>query len=229
MKLSSRMLLSFNAGYVDTSGFLALQGMFTAHVTGNFVTFGAALVLGTSGAIHKLLALPMFCLVVVGTRLLGLALAARGLPDLTILNAIKLGLLVVASIVALELGPFPGGDGWPGMLMGMILVSAMAIQNAVHRTHQSDMPPSTMMTGSVTQIMLDLIDLTRPIPEASRQAARLRLGRLSWKVSAFALGCGLAALLFAHVGMWCFAIPPVAVAAQFLRGLRDDPPALAKA
>ena len=37
------LLLSFTAGYVDTAGFLALQGLFTAHVTGNFVTLGASL------------------------------------------------------------------------------------------------------------------------------------------------------------------------------------------
>ena len=43
-------LLSFNAGYVDTAGFLALGGLFTAHVTGNFVTLGATLVHGTAGA-----------------------------------------------------------------------------------------------------------------------------------------------------------------------------------
>ena len=41
------LLLSLNAGFVDTAGFLALQGLFTAHVTGNFVTLGASLVLGT--------------------------------------------------------------------------------------------------------------------------------------------------------------------------------------
>ena len=35
-------LLSFNGGYVDTIGCLSLQGLFTAHVTGNFVTIGAA-------------------------------------------------------------------------------------------------------------------------------------------------------------------------------------------
>jgi len=43
------VLLSVNAGYVDTAGFLALHGLFTAHVTGNFVTLGAALVMPLAG------------------------------------------------------------------------------------------------------------------------------------------------------------------------------------
>jgi uncharacterized membrane protein YoaK (UPF0700 family) len=46
-------LLGFVAGFVDTAGFLGLQGLFTAHVTGNFVTLGAALVLGTHGVVAK--------------------------------------------------------------------------------------------------------------------------------------------------------------------------------
>jgi hypothetical protein len=72
-------LLSFNGGFVDTAGFLGLQGLFTAHVTGNFVTLGAALVFGTHGVIGKLLALPEFVLVVVLARVIGLALRRRGL------------------------------------------------------------------------------------------------------------------------------------------------------
>jgi hypothetical protein len=42
------VLLSVTAGYVDTAGYVALQGLFTAHVTGNFVTLGASPVSGTS-------------------------------------------------------------------------------------------------------------------------------------------------------------------------------------
>jgi Protein of unknown function (DUF1275) len=65
-------LLSFNGGFVDTAGFLGLQGLFTAHVTGNFVTLAAALVLGTHGVVVKLLALPEFvrerCGVLSGSR-----------------------------------------------------------------------------------------------------------------------------------------------------------------
>ena len=48
-------LLSLNAGFVDTVGFLGLQGLFTAHITGNFVTLAAGLVTGpgcAAAAIH---------------------------------------------------------------------------------------------------------------------------------------------------------------------------------
>ena len=54
MKIALPTLLSFNGGYVDTAGYLALQGLFTAHVTGNFVTIAAALAFGTSGVVTKL-------------------------------------------------------------------------------------------------------------------------------------------------------------------------------
>src|SRR5258708_2806840 len=56
--------LSFVAGFVDTFGFIALFGLFTAHVTGNFVLIGAAIVSPGPGVVAKLLALPVFMAVV---------------------------------------------------------------------------------------------------------------------------------------------------------------------
>jgi len=113
MKPTLPVLLSFNGGYVDTAGFLALQGLFTAHVTGNFVTLGAALVFGTSGALSKVLALPVFCVVIVLTRLASYGLPARNWPVLPTMLTLKLILLVIGAGLAIRLGPFIDGNGWP--------------------------------------------------------------------------------------------------------------------
>ena len=68
-------LLSFNGGFVDTAGFVGLQGLFTAHVTGNFVTLAATLVSGPHGVIAKLLALPEFIAVVALARVVGASIS----------------------------------------------------------------------------------------------------------------------------------------------------------
>ena len=91
------VMLSLTAGYVDTAGYLALQGLFTAHVTGNFVTLGASLISGTSGTLAKLLALPTFCVMIVATRWLNYGLPTRGLPPLRTLLIFKVTLLAAAA------------------------------------------------------------------------------------------------------------------------------------
>jgi uncharacterized membrane protein YoaK (UPF0700 family) len=209
MKLSLPTLLSVNGGYVDTSGFLALHGLFTAHVTGNFVTLGAAMVQGTSGAVTKLSALPVFCLVVVLSRLLSYTLQSRALPVLRTLIALKLLLLALGAWLAIRFGPFPDGDAWAAFATGMVLVAAMAIQNAAHRIHLASDPPSTLMTGTTTQIMIDLADLLHDVPAEMKAAARARLGKMSVSVAAFALGCAAAALFYKLDETWCFIVPPL--------------------
>jgi uncharacterized membrane protein YoaK (UPF0700 family) len=209
MKPSLPVLLSVNGGYVDAAGFLALHGLFTTHVTGNFVTLGAALVLGTSGVVAKLVALPMFCVFVIATRLLSVALAQTRIPVLRTLLACNVALLMLGAALAVGFGPFDSGDGWAALLTGMTLVAAMAIQNALHRLHMSAAPPSTIMTGNTTQIMIDLADLIRGVPADARQAIGVRLARMSGSVTAFAVGCACAALLYAQQGVWCFLVPPL--------------------
>ena len=212
-------ILSFNAGYVDTAGFLSLQGLFTAHVTGNFVTFGAAVALGTTGAVAKLLALPVFCLVVIGVRLLAYGLQGAGVPVLRAMFILKLLLLTAGAALAIRLGPFPDGDAWPAIVTGMVLVAAMAIQNAVHRIHLANAPPTTLMTGTTTQIMIDLADLLRGVGTDAAGAARSRLARMSAAVIAFAIGCGSAALAYVLLKEWCFAAPPaIALVSTLLSG-----------
>jgi uncharacterized membrane protein YoaK (UPF0700 family) len=208
MKLTLPTVLSFNGGYVDTAGYLALQGLFTAHVTGNFVTIGAALVFGTSGVVAKLLALPVFCMVTIVTRLVSFSLPARW-PVLETMLTLKLFLLLVAAVLAIAMGPFANGDGAPAIIVGMTLVSAMAIQNAAQRIHLGAAPPTTIMTGTTTQIMIDIADMICGVPGVARDATRSRLRRMCVAVTSFAAGAAAGALLFNSIGSWCFALPPV--------------------
>jgi uncharacterized membrane protein YoaK (UPF0700 family) len=202
-------LLSLTAGYVDTAGFLALQGLFTAHVTGNFVTLGASLALGTSGAVAKLLALPVFCAVVMAVRLLSSALTPRSRFVFEAMLSLKVLLLVVGAALAIEFGPFQNGDGWQAVITGMVLVAAMAIQNAVHRVYLGSAPPSTLMTGTTTQIMIDLADMIYARDNVAAGQIRSRVAMMSKNVIVFAVGCAAAALLYAHYNVWCFLVPPL--------------------
>jgi len=53
-------LLSTTAGAVDVIGFLALGGLFTAHITGNVVIVAAHYATGGFSQIGPLLAVPVF-------------------------------------------------------------------------------------------------------------------------------------------------------------------------
>jgi len=201
------LLLSFNGGYVDTASFLALHGLFAAHVTGNFVTLGASLVNGTSGALAKLLALPVFCVVIVLARLLRHRLMSLRQSVLRSLLLAKFVLLTAAAILAVMLGPFADADNAAALLTGMLLVSAMAIQNGAHRVHFAKSPPSTLMTGTTTQVMLDVADLLSGADGETRKAAQARVRTLSAALVTFAAGCGIAALLYSVIRQQSFFVP----------------------
>ena len=209
-------LLSLIAGYVDTVGFLALHGLFTTHVTGNFVTLGASLVLGTSGALAKLLALPLFCVVVTLVTLLGKLFARLRVHGLSAMLALELVLLIVSAVLSMQLAPFPDGDAPRALMMGGALVAAMAIQNAAQRIHMSALPPTTIMTGTTTQIMIDVGDLLHGgMTLEARALARGRLKRMSFAVVTFAVGCAFGAALYAWRPAMSF-IAPAALAAAAL-------------
>jgi uncharacterized membrane protein YoaK (UPF0700 family) len=209
-------LLAFNGGFVDTAGFLGLQGLFTAHVTGNFVTLAATLIEGSHGVVGKMLALPEFILVVALARLAANALRRRGRPVLSTLLSVKVLLLAAFFVMAVVFGPFPNADSPAALLTGFSGIAAMALQNAVHRVHLPDQPPSTLMTGSTTQATIDAVDLMVGGATPTDSAARMRLRRLVASILYFAVGCAVSALLYWKIGFWCLAVPVVigAVAAM---------------
>jgi uncharacterized membrane protein YoaK (UPF0700 family) len=203
------LVLSFNAGYVDTMGFLTLAGLFAAHVTGNFVTLGAASVFGSSGGLAKLLALPVFCLVVLLTGLVLLRLKQGRAEKIRLLLFVQLLFLTVAALMAIGHGSLQQGDQLWDVVIGMTLVTAMAIQNGLHRVHLGKLPPTTLMTGTTTQIMLDAAELLHGDSNLNRGVVIRRMKRMISNLLAFALGCAAAAIALTALGIWCFVIPPL--------------------
>jgi len=213
MKLSPlSACLSFNAGFVDTTGFLALQGLFTAHVTGNFVTLGAALVMGSNGIIAKLIALPEFIGVIVIAHLAGLALSRRQKPVLKVLLFGETLLLLGFFLLAVRLGPFPDSDAPLALLTGFAGVAAMAVQNAAQRAHLSASPPTTIMTGNTTQAVLDAVELLHGGDPAKHAAVQTRLLRTIAVIFCFGGGCAAAAVLYTLAGAWSLALPVLVAA-----------------
>lgn len=201
--------LAFVAGYVDAVGFIALFGLFTAHVTGNFILIGAALTGSGVGLIAKLLALPVFVVAVAVTRLIILALGERkAFRPLLIGQALLLG-----GFLALGLMATPIGD--PDMPMviaaGLAGVAAMGVQNAVARLILADLAPTTIMTGNTTQIVIDLVDRWRG-DDSARMAARARLGKMGPAVLAFACGAIAGAFALMTWSFWCLIVPILVLA-----------------
>lgn len=218
-------LLAFNGGFVDTAGFLGLNGLFVAHVTGNFVTLGHALVNGSHGIMGKILALPEFIAVIALARLAGIALRARKLPDRRILLTVKVLFLAAFFGLAVGFGPFPDSGSPAALLTGFAGIAAMAMQNAVQRVHMSSMPPSTMMTGSTVQATIDAVDLLTGTTPELIAPVRFRFSRLALTISSFAAGCAASAVLYVHVGFWGLALAVVVGTVAAIVPVEDARPA----
>ena len=199
------MALGFFAGYVDTLGFLALFGLFTAHVTGNFILIGAALAdPSRSSILLKFLAFPAFIAGVAAARILVLlverrqALALR--PALLLELALLLGFMgfgIAATPVGTEAGPL-------AMTSGLFGAAAMGAHSAISRLLLGHLAPTSMMTGNVTQIVIDAVDLLRG---ADDPGLKTRFAKVLWPLLSFAVGCIVAAFGYLWFGFAALALP----------------------
>src|SRR5690242_16442988 len=75
-------VLSVIAGSTDIIGFLGLNGLFTAHITGNIVVLAAHIVAGNRTIFSYVLSVPVFMLMLFLTRLLAKGLERTGVSTL---------------------------------------------------------------------------------------------------------------------------------------------------
>ena len=209
----SAALLGFVAGYVDTLCFVALFGLFTAHVTGNFVLIGSELVHPSQGMLLKWLAFPAFVLGVVAASLLTLRGADRqrgSARSLLLLQCLLLACGMFAGIPAHPASPVH--DGW-SIAAGVLVAAAMGVQNAAARLAWEALGPTTVMTGNVTQVVIDLVDVVRE----GAVVARARVPKLALPILGFALGAISEAIAYDALRFWGLLVPLVLLAALAVR------------
>jgi uncharacterized membrane protein YoaK (UPF0700 family) len=199
-------LLSFVAAFVDSCGFVGLFQLFTAHVTGNFVLMGAALVNRQGEVWAKLLAFPVFILAVAATVVVADALQHRGRSRVGPLLWAEAALLATAAGLPFLVGPPSEADELRTLALGMTMVLAMGLQNALMRLDLAALPPTTVMTGNVTQVTIDVVTLWRK-DGAQREIARERMRRTAGPVVAFLFGAAGGAGGYAAVGFTSLLVP----------------------
>jgi len=197
--------LGFVAGYVDTVGFVALFGLFTGHVTGNFVLIGAELVRPQSGPLLlKFLVFPAFIVGVAVARLMIGALVKRGLHALWYAYILQLVLLVafmVTGYLATPPGPEPTDMT---AIAGAIGAMAMGAHSGTGRLLLSHLAPTSAMTGNVTQLVIDAVDV---LLGTADQKIRERCFKYLWPVVAFGIGAMGAAFVYQLVGFGAMWLP----------------------
>jgi uncharacterized membrane protein YoaK (UPF0700 family) len=201
------------AGYVDTLGFVALFGLFTAHVTGNFILIGSGLAGAGSGLLIKWLAFPAFIAGIVLARVLDNRLLLRGhgvrACALYGLQAVLLTGFMAAGVLA---APITDSDAPLTIACGLLGAAAMGVQNAHGRLTARSVVANTVMTGNVTQAVIDVFDLLfSPGDQKARHAARSRLMRTLPPVAGFAIGAGAGAGGYLLASFWALLLPLAAL------------------
>jgi uncharacterized membrane protein YoaK (UPF0700 family) len=209
-------LLSVAAGATDTTSFLGLDGLFTAHVTGNLVLLAAHIIAGKPFVVSHILALPVFMLALLLTRLLATRLERAGIATLRPLLMLQLMLLVLFLVVSITGGPWTSADTVLAVVAGMCGVCAMAVQNALVQISLPNSPSTTVMTTNITRLMLSAGDLLTARDAAHFARHRDQVMRMLPVVFGFALGCGLAAVWQATGGLWSLILPTGLVLAALL-------------
>jgi uncharacterized membrane protein YoaK (UPF0700 family) len=206
--LAARLLpfvLSLIAGSVDVIGFLGLDGLFTAHITGNLVVLAAHIVARSDASVSLVISVPVFVVALSATRLLAARLELSGVAPLIPLLFLQFVLICGFLFIAGAADPRVDANT-PGMIVAaMFGVSAMAVQNGLVRIALPGAPSTAVLTTNITLLTIDLWDILLGQRDAGK--ARDRSKRTSPAVAGFLLSCALGAWCEAAIGLRALVLP----------------------
>lgn len=194
------LLLGWVGGFVDAVGFLALFHLFTAHMSGNSVWFGAAFGLGDWRiGLHHLFPVPLFVIgVAVGTVVVDVAhrrrLRAPLAPALLVEAAFLAGFTLFGSAYVVDDAVRPPVL-WAFYVLAALPAFAMGLQNAT--LHQ--VAGQTLHTTYITGVLQSMAENAVRYLGWLRQQARQRGYRQALRASAVQPQLRAAA---AAAGLW---------------------------
>jgi len=200
-------ILSLVGGSTDTVGFLGLNGLFTAHITGNLVVLAARVVAGDPAVLAYLLSVPVFILVLLLTSLLAERFERSGIKPLRPLMSLEVLLLLAFFLLCVTShAPF-ALDSARALATGMCGVAAMAVQTALVQICLADAPSTAAMTTNVTQFVFSVAELVCRRDGSEAEQARKRISRTLPVIIGFVLGSALGAAGDAAWGLWSLSVP----------------------
>lgn len=210
MKPLTRLSLIFVAGFCDTASFIHMHGVFTAHITGNFVLFAASLAKGLQETDYlKIITFPVFLFgVVIATSIYGKAVKNESSHQRLLL--LMTTILIFCALITNFLGFKTGSNdlGWVDVAVTLALVIAMATQNSIH--HFVPGPLTTVMTGTVMnttatltqKYLLGRSSNKRKIPYSAPVNSL-------WRIFSFSIGCVIAAFTTMKIGLGSIIVPAI--------------------
>jgi len=222
-------VLSGIAGFVDAAGFATLAGLFPAHITGELVGAVAGVSAGSwEREAARIAVLVVFVVSVVVGALVSRSLRKRGKSPLAALfGLMALGLVCTSVSDLLILHRLSGTSALSDAIKKCGLVAAMALQNVVMRHALSSSCPTTVMTGNLTQFIIEFVELiagrrSRSHSERSliRSKAETRLRVLGTALGAFVLAAAWGVALTTLFGAISILLPAAAVSVLAVRELK---------
>ncbi len=209
-------ILSSIAGYVDAAGFLALFGLLPAHMTGDLVWAGAAV--ADRADVGWLVRMAMVFLFIGSVAIAAIAariVRRRGQSPLASLLSLMTIALGVFWAAGMALGPLMNGpEGTATLFISGAGVVSMGIQNALMREALGTLSPTTVMTGNLTQVIMDVVEIAFASfdsaarrPDVRRREALQRIARFGLPVASFTVGATAGACATSAFGFMSLAVP----------------------
>jgi uncharacterized membrane protein YoaK (UPF0700 family) len=211
-------VLSVIAGCTDVIGFLGLNGLFTAHITGNLVLLAAHLVAGDRAEISRMLAVPIFIVVVSLTTVLKNRMESNHFSSLRPLLLLQFLLLTGFLLAGVASGADIDPNATIGILAGMLGVSAMAVQHALVQLSLKGAPATAVMTSNVTRFAIDVGEILRGSDSTKTAERRSRAACILSPIIGFTLGCGLGAACESAFGLLSLLLPVALALLAFAMG-----------